>query len=72
MFESVTYLPLLGKPLIAYLGILTLLLVLLTVSIPLMNKRGFHAIPFRWHPWFAAAAVCLALIHGAMGILAYF
>ena len=72
MFQDITYFLILGKPLIMYLGILTLLAFLLTASIAVMNRRGIHAIPSRWHPRCAAAAIALALIHGILGVLAFF
>jgi hypothetical protein len=71
MFQEFTYMPVFGKPLILYLGFFTLIAFLLTASIPVMNKRGFHMIPFKWHPRFAAGAICLAMLHGALGMLAY-
>jgi predicted ferric reductase len=55
-----------------YLGILTLLAFLFTALIAVMNMKGIQTIPFRWHPRFAAVAIVLALIHGTLGILAYF
>ena len=72
MFQDITYFPVFGKPLIMYLGILTLLAFLFTASIPVMNKKGIRAIPFRWHPLCAGCAILLALVHGVLGMLAYF
>jgi hypothetical protein len=54
-----------------YIGILTLAGFLLTASIPVLNKKGIRIIPFSWHPRCAALAICLAIIHGALGVLAY-
>jgi hypothetical protein len=61
-----------GKPLIMYGGILTLLCLLFTASISIMNKNGIHVIPFEWHPRMAIITITLALIHGTLGILAFF
>jgi hypothetical protein len=72
MLEELTYFLILGKPLVMYLGILTLLAFLFTASIAIMNKKGIHIIPFRWHPRCAGAAILLALVHGLLGMLAYF
>ncbi len=72
MFQDITYALIFGKPLIMYLGILTLLAFLLTASIAILNFRGIHTIPFKWHPRCAALAICLAVIHGSLGILVYF
>jgi hypothetical protein len=72
MFESVTYALIFGKPLIMYLGILTLFSFLVTASVGLMNMKGITIVPFKWHPRLAVFSICLALIHGALGVLAYF
>ena len=72
MFQDITYALIFGKPLIMYLGILTILAFFLTASIAILNFKGIHAIPFKWHPRCAAVALCLAVIHGSLGILAYF
>ena len=71
MFSEISYYLILGKPVILYLGILTLLALLLTASIPVLNRRGVRVIAMKWHPYCAAATVLLALIHGALGVLAY-
>jgi hypothetical protein len=71
MFEEITYYLIFGIPLILYLGILTLLAILFTAAIAVMNKKGIRTIPFYWHPVCAACAILLALVHGLLGILAY-
>jgi hypothetical protein len=72
MFQEISYFTIFGKPLIMYLGIVTLAGFLLTASIPILNKKGIRIIPFAWHPRCAALAICLGIIHGAFGLLAYF
>ena len=72
MFQNITYFLIFGKPLIMYLGILTLLAFLFTASIAVMTLKGIRKIPFKWHPRCAACAIVLALVHGLLGILAYF
>ena len=71
MFQEITYYLIFGKPLIVWLGIVTLLTILFTVSIPLMNRRGIRTIPMAWHSRCAALAVTLAILHGTLGFLAY-
>jgi hypothetical protein len=71
MFEDITYFLIFGKPLIMYLGILTLLALLFTAAIAVMNKKGIRIVPFRWHPVCAGCALLLALVHGLLGMLAY-
>ena len=71
MFEQVAYTLIFGKPVIVYLGVLTLALLLLTAAIPVLNRNGIRTIPLAWHPRCAIATICLALFHGMLGILAY-
>ena len=72
MLQQITYYQILGLPVIAYLGILTLLLLLFTASIAILNRRGIAYIPFKWHPRFAKITIVFAIIHGVLGLLAYF
>ncbi len=70
--EFISQYIILGKPLMFYLGISTLALLVLTATIGFLNFRGKGGIPFAWHPRLAAAAIILAIVHGALGVLAYF
>ena len=72
MLTEISYLMIFGRPLIMYLGIVTLLMVLFTASIAILNMKGMDTIPFVWHPRLAVLSICLALVHGTLGILAYF
>ena len=72
MLQEISYFLIFGKPLIMYLGIVTLVAFLLTASIAILNKKGIRTIPFRWHPRCAMFAIGLAIIHGILGVLAYF
>jgi len=72
ILESITYYQIFGKPLIMYGGILALLSLLFTATISILNKKGISTIPFAWHPRMAIITVILAMIHGTLGILAYF
>jgi hypothetical protein len=72
MFQEISYALIFGKPLIMYLGILTLLSFLATAVVGVMNLKGITIISFVWHPRLAVFSICLALIHGALGVLAYF
>jgi len=72
MLAEISYFMIFGRPLIMYLGIVTLLIVLITASIAILNMKGIDTIPFVWHPRLAVLSICLALFHGMLGILAYF
>jgi hypothetical protein len=71
MLQEVSYYLIFGKPLIMYIGIVTLAVFLVTASIPVLNKKGIRIIPFGWHPRCAVLAISLAILHGALGVLAY-
>lgn len=72
VLNQITYFQILGKPLIMYLGIITLAFLLFTASISIMNKKGINAIPIKWHPIMAGFTITLAIIHGLLAVLAYF
>lgn len=72
MINNITYYLIFGRPLIFYLGILTISAFFFTATIAILNRRGIHTIPFKWHPRMAAIAITLAILHGLLGILAYF
>lgn len=72
MLQNITYFLIFGKPLIMYLGILTLLSFLITALIGLLIIKGIGKIPFRLHLIMAVISIILAIIHGTLGILIYF
>jgi hypothetical protein len=72
MFQNITYFLIFGKPLIMYMGIITLLSFLITATLGVMIIRGIGKIPFKWHMTMAIISIALAVIHGVMGILLYF
>jgi len=72
MLTGISYFMIFGRPLIMYLGMVTLLMFLVTASIAILNMKGIVTLPFAWHPRLAVLSICLALIHGMLGILAYF
>ncbi len=71
MLENISYYLIFGKPLVMYLGILTLLSFLFTALIAILNKNGVDKIPFKWHPRMGIISVSLALIHGFLAIMHY-
>jgi len=60
-----------GLPLIAWGGLLTLLCMLFTAAIAIMNQRGIHKIPMGWHFVMAKITIALGLIHGISGMLSF-
>ena len=72
MLQNITYFLIFGKPLIMYLGIITLLFFLITAALGLMIIKGIGRVPFKWHMAMAVVSIALAVIHGILGILLYF
>ncbi len=72
MLQEFSYYPIFGRPIILYLGIITVCLFLVTASIPVLSRRGVVKIPFVWHVRIAVLSICIALVHGMLGMAAYF
>jgi len=72
MLKNISYFLILGKPLIVWMGIITLLSFLFTAYIGMANLKGNNKIPFKWHKRLAKISVALALIHGFLAASAYF
>jgi len=71
VFQQYSYFVIFGLPVIAYLGIATLIAFFFTASIAILNFHGIRTIPFQWHPRIAALAIVLAIVHGTLGLLVY-
>ena len=67
MLSEIAYFPIFGKPLILYMGVITLISFIITASIGLMIFRG-RSIPFKWHPTMAGISIIIGIIHGILGI----
>jgi hypothetical protein len=70
MLSSIAYFPIYGKPLILYLGIITLLSFIITATLGLMIYKG-EKIPFKLHPTMAVIALTLGIIHGTLAVSIY-
>lgn len=68
---QITFFPVLGLPLIAWLGMITYLGFISTASIPLLTRRGVR-IQFKWHMRLAYFSIIMATIHGLLGLATYF
>jgi hypothetical protein len=71
MISEIAYHTFFGLPVVAYLGIITLLLLLSTATVGLLNYRGIFLIPFRWHPRLAIATITVAIIHAILASSIY-
>lgn len=67
MLSEIAYFPILGKPLVLYMGITTLLLFIITASMGLMIFRGVR-IPFKFHPMMAGISITVGIVHGILGV----
>lgn len=75
MLINITYYMIFGKPLIMYLGIITLLLFLWAAAVGGLVMKGKNKPPFitlKAHLFLAKIAIGLMLIHGLLGISRYF
>jgi uncharacterized membrane protein len=70
--QAIAFHPILGRPLIVWGGVFTLLILLLTATVAGLNRKGIHTIPIIWHYRLAYLTLLLALVHGIIGILLYF
>jgi hypothetical protein len=70
MLNQISYYPVLGYPLILYLGVISLIFFLIAVSISTVFKGKIKS-HFKTHRMIAIISIIIALIHGLMGILAY-
>ncbi|MEW6329688.1 MAG: hypothetical protein AB1468_06285 [Candidatus Micrarchaeota archaeon] len=72
MFAEITYYMIFGKPLIMYSGIITLLSFAFTALVMLRNIKGPYSNSLEFHRLMVKLSFALALIHAALGMLAYF
>lgn len=71
MLQQISYYLIFGKPLILWLGVITILSFLLTAAIPVLGQGRILKIPFVWHARMAGLSLSLAVIHGMLAIAAY-
>jgi len=72
MLQDITYYLIFGIPFIAYLGIITIVMFVLTALFALLKRKGKTKISIQWHFRLAYISIILGIIHGILGITAYF
>jgi len=72
MLQEFSYYLIFGLPLILYLGIIVIIFLFLTSLIAFLRKKGKTKISVQWHYWLAYITIILGVIHGLLGLLAYF
>jgi len=70
MLTSIAYFLILDKPLILYLGIITLILLLFAAAMGFLVMKG--KAKFKYHLLLARITIALALVHGILGLALYF
>lgn len=70
MLNEISYYPILGYPLIIYLGAIALIFFIVAASIPTFLKVQIKN-HFKLHRVLAGISVTIGLIHGIMAILSY-
>lgn len=72
MLRAFAYYPILGIPVLMYLGLTALTLFLTAATLGYLIYKGNINIPIRTHKLIAFSGITVALIHATLGILSYF
>jgi hypothetical protein len=72
MIHTLALTPFLGKPMVMYGGIFTLLFLLFTATVGALNMKGIHIIPIKCHFKLALATIVIGLIHAFFGLSIFF
>ena len=69
MLNNISYYMIFGRPLIVYVGLLTLACLLTTATLGALVLKG--KIQFKYHKAMAITTICIALSHGTLAFLVY-
>jgi len=70
MLANIIYFPILGKPMIMYLGMLVLACFITTAF---FGRAVYHGkLDLKWHFFMVKVSFSLAAIHAVLGVLAFF
>ncbi len=69
--QSIAYQPILGFPVIGYLGILSYVLLVITGALMAVAKRRKKRLPMKRHHRFAMVTLAAATIHGILALVVY-
>lgn len=72
MLQEITYYLIFGIPFVVYLGIITIVIFVLTALLALLKRKGKIKISIQWHYRLAFLSIILGIIHGFLGVIAYF
>lgn len=71
MLQDIIYASIFGLYFIVWVGIATLVGLLVTASIAVLTMRGIYVIPVKWHVISARITIVLALLHVIMAMFVY-
>ena len=71
MFEEISYALILGKPLILWLGVASLILLIITATIGYLSYTNRLKIQFHWHPRMAALTIIVVAVHAFFALTHY-
>ena len=69
MIKNIAYSLILGKPVVMYFGLITIILLLTTATIGYLAYRG--KVNFSWHKAMAATTITVAVIHAVLALSLY-
>ena len=72
MFQEITFYLIFGIPFIVYLGLITIFMFIGTALFAILKRKGKIKYLIGFHYKLAYSSIFLAIIHGLLGILAYF
>ncbi|MFA6321991.1 MAG: hypothetical protein WCX71_00755 [Candidatus Buchananbacteria bacterium] len=70
MISTLAFTKILGLPLIAWGGMLGLIMMIFVAVIGALNLRGIRLLNLKWHRGLALLAIIIAILHGFIGTLA--
>lgn len=71
IIRNIAYTYFLGLPIIAYIGILTYFLLILTAVVMVLNRKRITRFPLKYHSRLGYLTILAATIHGLMAISVY-
>ncbi|MBS3812421.1 hypothetical protein KGY64_01200 [Candidatus Bipolaricaulota bacterium] len=71
IIREIAYTYFLGLPVIAFVGIFTYVLLILTALVMILNKKRITRIHPKYHHWLAEITVLAASVHAVMAISLY-
>ena len=71
MISDIGYIPVFGKPLVLWLGIITAIGFASTATVMVLNLYTKIRIPVKYHHWLAGISLALMMIHAALAIAIY-